>query len=211
VKQQNDEIKEIKEYAEKTMGENGHLLSQLEQAGKLHGHICPSLFYGVSLAMRIREWMQASSNDANQPACGADSDAADSDAADSGTSGAACEIILEGKSQCIRDGVRSVLGEGTPFTVQSTGQCALTAVCTTDQHQITDQHQHIYTDQPSCADQQCYAGQQRCADQPRYRLSISPAVRGKINELNQSLPLEEFKRVGVAYLKSLSPRELFGE
>jgi hypothetical protein len=166
---------EIKGHAEKTMGENGHLLSQLEQAGKLHGHICPSLFYGVSLAMRIREWKQASSNHANRAACSADNSA---------TSGAACEIILEGKSQCIRDGVRSVLGENTPFTVQSTGQCALSVVC---------------------ADQQC------CPDQPRYRLSISQAVRNRINEFNQSLPLEEFKRVGVAYLKSLSPRELFGE
>ena len=144
---------EMKNQGEQIMGENIHLLSQLEQAGKLHGHICPSLFYGVSLAMRIRERMQTGNL-------------------------AACEIILEGKSQCIRDGVRSVLGEGVPFAVQSTGRCALTAIC---------------------------AGQQRSS------LSISPAVRSRINEINRSLPLEEFKRVGVAYLKSLSPKELFGE
>lgn len=170
--QQDDEIeegKEVKERGEKTMGEDSHLLSQLEQAGKLHGHICPSLFYGVSLAMRISEWMQAS-NWANS---------------------AVCEIILEGKSQCIRDGVRSVLGEGTPFTVQSTGQCALTAVYTKDART---------TDQQTCG-----------TNQHRYRLSISPSVCSRINEYNQSLPLEEFKRVGVGYLKSLSPRELFGE
>ena len=188
MEQQNDdinEIKEIKNQGEKTMGENGHLLSQLEQAGKLHGHICPSLFYGVSLAMRIREWMQASSNHANRAACGEEG------GADSGT---AYEIILEGKSQCIRDGVRSVIGEDTPFTVQSTGQCALTVVCTT-----------------VCTTDACTTDQQCCPDQPRCRLSISPAVRSRINEFNQSLPLEEFKQVGVAYLKSLSPRELFGE
>ncbi|MEW5803065.1 MAG: FmdE family protein [bacterium] len=152
--QQNDKMKV---QSEKTMGGNGHLLSQLEVAGKLHGHICPSLFYGVSLAMRINEWMQTT-NPVNR---------------------AAFEIILEGKSGCIRDGVRSVLGEGTAFTIQNTGHCALTAVCTKDQ--------------------------QRC------RISISPAVRKAINELNQSLPLEEFKQVGVAHLKSLLPQELFEE
>jgi hypothetical protein len=177
-----------------TMGENGHLLTQLEQAGKLHGHICPSLFYGVSLALRVREWMQAGNR------------------ADS----AAFEIILEGKSQCIRDGVRSVLGEGVSFTVQSTGQCALSAVCTTDSSTpdscTPDQH-NCTPDQHNCAPDQhnCAPDQHNCKDQTRYRLSISPAVRSRINEFNQSLPLEEFKRVGVAYLKSLSPRELFGE
>ena len=178
---------EIKEQGEKTMGDNGYLLSQLEQAGKLHGHICPSLFYGVSLAMRISEWMQASSNRgasrANHVGC------------TNRAYRAAYEIILEGKSQCIRDGVRSVLGEGIPFTVQSTGQCALSVIWTTD----------------VCTTDACTTHQHTCTDQHRYRLSISPAVRSRINEFNQSLPLEEFKRVGVAYLKSLSPRELFGE
>ncbi|MEW6382015.1 MAG: FmdE family protein [bacterium] len=136
------------------MRENAHLQVQLEQAGKVHGHICPSLFYGVSLALRMKERMQ----DISSPAY---------------------EIILEGKSQCIRDGVRTVLGEDIPVRVESTGQCALTA--------------------------NCPVRQQRC------RITISPAVRCRINELNQSLPLEEFKRAGVAYLQSLSERELFGE
>jgi len=173
-----------------TMGENSHLLTQLEQAGKLHGHICPSLFYGVSLALRVREWMQGM-----QTGNRADS--------------AAFEIILEGKSQCIRDGVRSVLGEGVSFTVQSTGQCALSAVCTPDSSTPDSRT----PDQHSCTPDQHSRtpDQHNCKDQPRYRLSISPAVRSRINEFNQSLPLEEFKRVGVAYLKSLSPRELFGE
>jgi formylmethanofuran dehydrogenase subunit E len=158
VEQENNKVNDTIQGHGETMGENGHLLSQLEQAGKVHGHICPSLFYGVCLAMRIKEWILAVN-----PA-------------------SACEIILEGKSLCIRDGVCSVLGEGTPFTIQNTGQCALTAVCP-DQH---DQQQ-------------------------RHRLSISTSVRSRINELNQSLPLEEFKRAGVAYLQSLSPKELFGK
>ncbi|MCL6583867.1 MAG: hypothetical protein K6U11_09545 [bacterium] len=138
-----------------TMKENAHLQWQLEQAGRMHGHICPSLFYGVCLARRIKEWL--SKRKLLQPLA----------------------LILEGKSVCIRDGVRSVLSEyALPLRLESNGQCALTVIC---------------------------------QDQQRYRVSISPPVRLRINELNQSLPLEEFKQVGVAYLQSLSERELFGE
>jgi len=77
---------------------------ELERAGRLHGHICPSLFYGVSLALRIKEWLQKCSDPVEK-------------------------IILEGKSKCIRDGVYSVFGDNAPITIQNTGGCALTAVC----------------------------------------------------------------------------------
>ena len=77
---------------------------ELERAGRLHGHICPSLFYGVSLALRIKEWLKKCPDPVER-------------------------IILEGKSKCIRDGVYSVFGGKAPITVQNTGGCALTAVC----------------------------------------------------------------------------------
>ena len=135
------------------MGKNDQLERQLQQAGQLHGHICPSLFYGVSLAMQIKEWLQTIKARPDK-------------------------IILEGKSGCIKDGVRSVFG-GIPLTIENTGHCALTAI---------------------------YSHQQQ-----QYRLSIYSSVRSIINGLNKSLPLEEFKKEGVAYLKSLSPKELFEE
>ena len=77
---------------------------ELERAGRLHGHICPSLFYGVSLALRIEEWLKKCPHPVEK-------------------------IILEGKSKCIRDGVYSVFGGKAPITVQNTGGCALTAFC----------------------------------------------------------------------------------
>ena len=77
---------------------------ELERAGQVHGHICPSLFYGVSLSLKIQEWLKKHPDQVE-------------------------EIILEGKSKCIKDGVFSVFGGETSVSIQNTGGCALTAVC----------------------------------------------------------------------------------
>ena len=89
------------------MIEENKLQVELERAGRLHGHICPSLFYGVSLALRIKDWLKKCPDVVEK-------------------------FILEGKSKCIRDGVYSVFGKKAPITVQNTGGCALTAVCSSE-------------------------------------------------------------------------------
>lgn len=86
------------------MIERNELFLQLEEAGRSHGHICPSLFYGVSLALKVKEWLRQHDY---SPA----------------------ELILEGKSRCIRDGVQAIFGHEVTITLQNTSKCALTAVC----------------------------------------------------------------------------------
>jgi hypothetical protein len=58
----------------------------------------------VSLALKVKEWLK-------QHDC------------------SPIELILEGKSRCIRDGVEAIFGREVPLTLQNTGKCALTAVC----------------------------------------------------------------------------------
>ena len=86
------------------MIEKNELLLQLEEAGRSHGHICPSLFYGVSLALKVKEWLRQGGYSPR-------------------------ELILEGKSGCIRDGVQAVFGKEAALNLRNTGKCALTAVC----------------------------------------------------------------------------------
>ncbi|MGA1867008.1 MAG: FmdE family protein [bacterium] len=78
------------------------LKEALENAGKIHGHICPSLFYGVSLALKLKDVIHAEE-------------------------GEDYTLVLEGKSVCIRDGVQSVFGQMSHLTVKDTGECAIEA------------------------------------------------------------------------------------
>ena len=126
------------------------LKEELERAGKIHGHICPSLFYGVSLALKLKSLI--ASTDSNE-----------------------YNIVLEGKSTCIQDGVKSVFEDLSNLDIKDTGECAIGA----------------------------------SFNYKKYRVRLLDTVRAKINELNRTYPLPEFKKKGVAYLFTLKEDELF--
>ncbi|MGA1826625.1 MAG: hypothetical protein ACMUIP_18380 [bacterium] len=78
------------------------LKEELERAGKIHGHICPSLFYGVSLALKLKSLIASIAS-------------------------SECHIVLEGKSICIQDGVKSVFRDLAQVEIKDTGECAIGA------------------------------------------------------------------------------------
>ncbi|MBI5789615.1 MAG: hypothetical protein HZA78_12255 [Candidatus Schekmanbacteria bacterium] len=122
-----------------------------EKAAQVHGHKCPSLFYGVSFGL-----LACREHD-----------------------GDTRQIILEGSSKCIRDGISSVLQESAIHAkikiISNPPVCALT---------LAD-------------------------DRNIRRFILSPLVRQQINRWNKELPLEEFQRQGVEYLRTLKTEELF--
>ena len=71
------------------------------QAGERHGHLCPSLCFGVRGALLIRRAAQ------------------DRGIADG-------SVLLEATSKCIKDGVMTVLGEDHVVFSNTPGMCRLT-------------------------------------------------------------------------------------
>ena len=124
-----------------------------DKAAEIHGHKCPSLFYGITLGLLAKEM------------------------ADSSTK----EIVLEGSSKCIRDGVNTVL--------QDSPLCDKVS---------------IITDSSGC-------GVTIKGNEVQQSFSIPQKVRQQINQWNEELPLEEFQIQGLNYLRSLTEDELICE
>jgi len=79
-----------------------HLETVFEQAKARHGHACPGLYYGVSLALAA---LEEAEKQRLSLGCG----------------------ILEGRSKCILDGVNTALaGKVRVRMVKDTGGCAFT-------------------------------------------------------------------------------------
>jgi formylmethanofuran dehydrogenase subunit E len=72
-----------------------------DQAGERHGHLCPSLCFGVRGALLIRKLTQQQGI----------------------TSGS---VLLEATSKCVKDGVMTVLGEDRVTFSNTPGTCCLT-------------------------------------------------------------------------------------
>lgn len=72
-----------------------------DQAGERHGHLCPSLCFGVRGALLIRKLAQQQGI----------------------TSGS---VLLEATSKCMKDGVMTVLGEDRVRFTNTPGTCRLT-------------------------------------------------------------------------------------
>ena len=73
-----------------------------EEAAQIHGHKCPSLFYGVSLGLKAKEAATESTE----------------------------SIVLEGCSKCIRDGAKTVLQDSKLHDklsiITDSSKCAIT-------------------------------------------------------------------------------------
>jgi formylmethanofuran dehydrogenase subunit E len=72
-----------------------------DQAGERHGHLCPSLYFGVRGALLIRKLAQRQ---------GITSDS----------------VLLEATTKCLKDGVITVLGEDRVTFSNTPGTCRLT-------------------------------------------------------------------------------------
>ncbi len=132
---------------------NENFSAYWEKAAQIHGHKCPSLFYGVSLGLLAKD-------------------------AASETTGS---VVLEGSSKCIRDGVTTVLQDSPLHDKLS-----------------------IITDSPECAITVSGGGKKQ-------RFVIPRKIRRQVNQLNQELPLEEFQRKGITFLKGLADDEFINK